>query len=1108
MPVRSLSYYGLTFIGLLFSFYFNPIFTDSNLHKTEVLIGPETFVGSVDTMLSDSIVFSDCLLETDTIHHEASSNDISTLFNSLKDSGLTNRAAVEAAGYCVGVFSIPASACADQPVGILNVQLENLQEVFGDELLQGPVRHIDTEIFAYARVPYLSGGSKTWWTARYERQESLVTGLYPNDLHALMIIAEDSLGRKKSALQFFEFIDDTPPVMNCPSQVDVFLFSNKNANLTHPSGELDSYDIKQQLDEACRFDLPEIRRKILDTASINDWETQYGRSLLDEYTPDHPDYGQSYTAWNRNLDFYLSDLGKTLDMEVRLTDQQGQMSTCTTQVQIKQGDDLNLPISFSDCVLSNDSFPGINSGLWYSQIIDILDQAEFNIVDNIAAVGACVKTISAGPMNCTGFLNGTVEGLNEAFGPDFIRGGPGLEIELEFLNYSIPYLSFPPFPSWYNGGYARMNNLTVGIPTETLHALVITARDSSGQSLTGIQFFEVVDEVPPVMKCEDNVALLIENKFDEQDQDGIGHLTPSLVDKGSWDNCKLSSLKIKIATDSSAAWQDAITYTCANIGETLSVTLQGTDEKGNTKTCSSTVKIEAEAIEGSPLTKACQERLSFTLREDANNNYLATVNATDFFYLDACAAPAYPAGAFSIYLDDELPGPIENNRPPQASIQLNCGHLEGWGSRTVPVRLTYKDTLGRLEQCKTYISLSSSGRNDTCPYQPTLKGVVRNSNHQGIPNVEVNLFGVCDTVLSTDTKGFFQLPLDGQLHSNVEIQPFKDDDHNQDVSTLDLIYIARHILGRDTLASPYLLIAADINNSKSITTIDLIQLRKLILGISTNFRNNQSWRFIPANFQFRDPKAPWESFPEELSIRPRDASQRLDFVGIKIGDVANADVIEPRSKKAPVLMQLKDDYLVPGEKYELALEIPKLSLSGIQFSIDLNRAVIENISYQQIPAEHVYWNKEKNQLSVASNGSINGALLILEIKVAKPQFLSETLKLNERSLAAEAYTNDLNVVPLGLQFKSISKFSTFELFQNIPNPFSTETSIPFFIPNQGVVQLKIFDTNGKMVLQRRQEFTEGKHTFELQFGQEIPAGMYMYSIQFENQIIRKRMIIY
>jgi hypothetical protein len=59
------------------------------------------------------------------------------------------------------------------------------------------------------------------------------------------------------------------------------------------------------------------------------------------------------------------------------------------------------------------------------------------------------------------------------------------------------------------------------------------------------------------------------------------------------------------------------------------------------------------------------------------------------------------------------------------------------------------------------------------------------------------------------------------------------------VSTLDLVDMQKHLLIKP-LSSPYKMIAADANNSKSITAIDLIEMRKLILGIYAELPYNTS----------------------------------------------------------------------------------------------------------------------------------------------------------------------------------------------------------------------------------------------------------------------------
>ncbi|MBK8043923.1 MAG: hypothetical protein IPK21_15450 [Haliscomenobacter sp.] len=120
------------------------------------------------------------------------------------------------------------------------------------------------------------------------------------------------------------------------------------------------------------------------------------------------------------------------------------------------------------------------------------------------------------------------------------------------------------------------------------------------------------------------------------------------------------------------------------------------------------------------------------------------------------------------------------------------------------------------------------------------------------------------------------------------------------VSTLDLIQIQKHILGIRPLGSPYKLLAADVNNSRSVSTLDLVQLRKLILGIETKFAHNTSWRFVDAAFLFPDPANPWKTaFPEVANINNLQADVKADFVAIKIGDVNGSALgnVQPRTSE-------------------------------------------------------------------------------------------------------------------------------------------------------------------------------------------------------------------
>jgi len=58
------------------------------------------------------------------------------------------------------------------------------------------------------------------------------------------------------------------------------------------------------------------------------------------------------------------------------------------------------------------------------------------------------------------------------------------------------------------------------------------------------------------------------------------------------------------------------------------------------------------------------------------------------------------------------------------------------------------------------------------------------------------------------------------------------------------------------------MIAADANYDGKITTLDIILLRKVILGISQNMPQGESWRFVPRDYVFPTRKTPLcRSFP-------------------------------------------------------------------------------------------------------------------------------------------------------------------------------------------------------------------------------------------------------
>ena len=81
--------------------------------------------------------------------------------------------------------------------------------------------------------------------------------------------------------------------------------------------------------------------------------------------------------------------------------------------------------------------------------------------------------------------------------------------------------------------------------------------------------------------------------------------------------------------------------------------------------------------------------------------------------------------------------------------------------------------------------------------------------------------------------------------------------------------------------------------------------------------------------------------------------------------------------------------------------------------------------------------------------------------------LSDILTLNHDILASEAYVQDKDVHQLLLEFNQSNAIGQgLKLFQNIPNPFTVGTIIPFEVSYDGNVKLYITDMTGSLLLTR------------------------------------------
>jgi hypothetical protein len=86
------------------------------------------------------------------------------------------------------------------------------------------------------------------------------------------------------------------------------------------------------------------------------------------------------------------------------------------------------------------------------------------------------------------------------------------------------------------------------------------------------------------------------------------------------------------------------------------------------------------------------------------------------------------------------------------------------------------------------------------------------------------------------------------------------------------------------------------------------------------------------------------------------------------------------------------------------------------------------------------------------------------------------------------------------------------LIGNYPNPFSTETTFEFQLPEAGHVRLAIFDLNGRELTSVvNQVLPAGKHTTtwngRSDTGSALSGGLYVYRLTHQNRVVTKKLVV-
>lgn len=556
--------------------------------------------------------------------------------------------------------------------------------------------------------------------------------------------------------------------------------------------------------------------------------------------------------------------------------------------------------------------------------------------------------------------------------------------------------------------------------------------------------------------------------------------------------------------------------TVSNLPEGLhDLIVVGRDECGNLSVATRIPFVVKDCKAPAPI---CINGLSTELMPDGNNGGMMSVWAKDFV-----ASPIYDCNGQGPETKDGLKviTKYSINRVGEAvnASQTGLNFTCADAGKIILVELHAWDERGNHDFCMTYVEIQDNRK--VCVTNPSLgaiSGLITTDELEPVLGVSVEVSGGAQLNQTTGATGGYNFA-NLTKGSDFTIAAQLDKDHLNGVSTFDLVLLQKHILGTQVIANPYRLIAADVNNSKSISTLDMIQIRKLILGLDAKFTSVPSWKFIDANYRFSAGANPWaESFPEVVNVNDLAGNVKADFVAIKMGDVngnastSGAIATETRGGKTMTL-STEERMLKAGQTYEVAFRAKDLAqLQGFQFTLQVGDKVsIEGLDYGVMKAENfgVFTSEGLITSSFHSTSTLaNDAILFtLKLKANANINLSEVLKLNSRRTNIEAYNQHNEVMGVQLNFNSNTISDQAALYQNTPNPFADETSIGFYLPKATRATLTVRDVKGALIYKVEGNYTKGNNRVILKQEQLRASGVLYYTLETSDFTDTKKMVL-
>jgi hypothetical protein len=405
---------------------------------------------------------------------------------------------------------------------------------------------------------------------------------------------------------------------------------------------------------------------------------------------------------------------------------------------------------------------------------------------------------------------------------------------------------------------------------------------------------------------------------------------------------------------------------------------------------------------------------------------------------------------------------------------------------------------------------------------------------------------ICTT--NSDVQGFYK-SCNVPTNSSIKIKPTKNTNYRENISTIDIVLISRHLSGTVPFDHPFQMLAADVDNSGDINGSDMLILRRLILYQISTFPNNVgSWRFVPDFFLNQpsfnsifktdpfsatyqgycyDANSCGNSYMDKITLDMSSAEAKntksWSFSPFKVGDVnyCSSDYsIAPNSPYSssrvantsyqlrtarPMSMRRSEaKTIVLKSKSAASVVAMQIGLRFLQNKLKINE--IEKGDFES--ANDVFdFNKEDNgelralwfnKRGKAKNFRVGTVLLKAKVRAdTNIDDILAVLNLDAEVLKTEFYDEGGNLVSMDLEWDEDDNNSTNNnaiLVNAFPNPFRNEVSLEINSPVAGSATITLSNIITRQSIIITQQLLRGANVVSIGNTASLSPGMLTYSI--------------